>query len=157
MKLAEAILLGSTITYQTRGSLFGFETFGFETEIVGSCALGSALLAVGLVNQKDSLLTLTVSKPVDLSTAIRRMYPWIMKAVSCPCDNCSEVDVVQNIIIHLNDHHAWERERTAEWVASVEQKEEVANNQEKKGGVLGSQKKNPGKLKSKRVLLPADK
>lgn len=100
MKLSEAILLGSTLRPQCRGELF---------RNGGSCAFGAAAEALG---QQD----------IDS----RALWPWLDLPLTCPV--CGETEGIGAAIVssHLNDSHFWTRERIAEWVATVEPAEVIA-------------------------------
>ena len=96
MKLSDAIILGTTLGPQIFCKYF-------DDEHKGSCALGSAFLAVG---------TTPAVFPFEWEWA--REYK-----MSSPC-GCTGDRPVDAIIVHLNDIHEWTRERIAEWVRTVE-------------------------------------
>jgi hypothetical protein len=109
MKLSEAILLGSTLRPQIKGHLFGDGR---------SCALGAAGEAIG-------------AQPKDCPSSwevIRKEWPWTQVSLfPCPaCWRATGASKALVLIAHLNDFHGWTRQRTAEWVASVEPREEDA-------------------------------
>jgi hypothetical protein len=103
MKLSEAILLGAMMSPQAFRALFRDE---------GACALGAALLAVG-----------PISEPAIRS--VLKRWPWAM-TVSTDCPGCGHSCPVFGVITHLNDTHRWTREQIAEWVASIEPAEVLA-------------------------------
>src|SRR5438128_301309 len=72
----------------------------------GACALGAALLAVGVA-------------PEQAGRSVRRRWPWAF-AVSVDCPSCGRSRLVCEVIVHLNDNHRWTRERIAAWVAGIE-------------------------------------
>lgn len=121
MKLSEAILLGSTMNPQAFGV--------YEDPDGHTCALGAALKAVGFVVHKVLL-------PMDAmvnSTNLAWLFPFLHYYDACP--GCGAANTVFNIIPHLNDDHKWTREQIAEWVATVEPKEEAneLDNRKSKG------------------------
>jgi hypothetical protein len=97
MILSEAIQLGTMMTSQAFRALFRAD---------GACALGAALLAVGVA-------------PEQAGRSVRRRWPWAF-AVSVDCPNCGRSRLVCEVIVHLNDDHRWTRERIAAWVAGIE-------------------------------------
>lgn len=107
LRLSEAMRLGSMLRPQLFCALHSEE---------GSCAAGAALEAVGGLRAKS----------------FGSIWPWTKiqdPALRCP-DVCSFTDLVGeplcviDLIVHLNDHHGWTRERIADWVATVEPPEE---------------------------------
>lgn len=97
MLLSEAIMLGSMATEQCFG--------GMEDEDGRRCALGAAALAIG-----GNIMMLDE-------------FPWLGQAEVCPV--CHESNHASYIIAqHLNDAHRWTRERIADWVATVEPRDE---------------------------------
>jgi hypothetical protein len=102
MRLSEAIRLGAMLGPQTRGPR-------------GLCALNSALAAVGKsVDEIGGLSCTTAAK----------FWPWANKTrATCPaCGESGDADWI--IAMHLNDDHRWTREQIADWVATVEPREE---------------------------------
>lgn len=99
MQLSEAIFLGSKLSKQAFGVLCDHDG--------GTCAYGAALKAIG-------------------GKGIAREWPWIADVThTMPCPECGEVESVGAIpSTHLNDMHRWTRERIADWVATVEPREE---------------------------------
>ena len=97
MILSEAIQLGAMMTSQAFRVLFKAD---------GACALGAALLAVGVA-------------PEQAGRSVRRRWPWAF-AVSVDCPSCGRSRLVCEVIVHLNDDHRWTRERIAAWVAGIE-------------------------------------
>lgn len=101
MKLSEAISLGSMLTPQAVGT--------FEDARGGRCALASAVNAVGR--------SLSVLGNYD-------EWTWTRRSTNCP--ECRRPAPVAYVIIHLNDHHLWNRERIAQWVAEIEPTEDTS-------------------------------
>jgi hypothetical protein len=108
VKLSEAILLGSVTGPQIIGSLSDRDS--------GTCALGAALKACGI-----SIVDL---EDVPVASSV---WPWLSRAQVCPVCREKVREVTYVITNHLNDRHLWSRERIAEWVASVEPKDEQAD------------------------------
>ena len=108
MKLSEAIRLGS---------MMGPQCFGYMRLGEATCALGAAYKALD-----DSVREVSMTD----------IYPWLAKKIICPVDYCSGItEVIFIIAQHLNDDHRWTRERIADWVATVEPKEEIKVVEEK--------------------------
>ena len=98
MKLSEAIRLGAMLDPQVRGAFFTAE---------GTCALGAA--AAALHGDAESLI---------------QAFPVLSTSSTCPaCDRFWFRDSVSGLIMHLNDYHGWSRTRIADWVLSLEEKE----------------------------------
>jgi len=97
MRLSDAIQLGAMITSQAFRALFKGE---------GACALGAALLAVGV-------------SPEEARCAVRKRWPWAF-AVSVDCPSCGRSRLVCQVIVHLNDDHRWDRQEIGAWVAGIE-------------------------------------
>ena len=116
MKLSEAIRLGSMLHPQHFGDMHGWETDGDKIVIASSCALGAAMDAGYLIDIKGLLDTYTIC-PACL--------------VSAP-----PTGRVQATIVHLNELHKWTRERIADWIESIEMREESLSEQSKKDETL---------------------
>ena len=101
MRLSEAISLGSMLTPQAVGT--------FEDARGGRCALASAVDAVGR--------SLSVLGNYD-------EWKWTKRSTNCP--ECQRPAPVAYVIMHLNDHHLWNRERIAQWVAEIEPTEDTS-------------------------------
>lgn len=109
IQMSEAMRLGAMIEPQTFGSLRG--AFG------GSCAIGSALRAVG-ISANDA----------NYSLAIVTCWPWL-KERTCKYPGADpafmgikpgdDIEVYRAIWL-LNDADHWTREQIAEWIASIE-------------------------------------
>jgi hypothetical protein len=97
MRLSDAIQLGAMITPQAFRALFKGD---------GACALGAALLAVGV-------------SPEEARCAVRKRWSWAF-AVSVNCPSCGRSRLVCQVIVHLNDDHRWAREKIGAWVAGIE-------------------------------------
>lgn len=102
MKLSDAIRLGAMLRPQVRGDYF------FAG---GSCAMGAAAEACGIVSSRDPrLLAFEEKTRCDLALLL------------CPaCGAPSRTGT--NVVIHLNDLHHWTREQIADWVETVEPKD----------------------------------
>src|SRR5262249_53334855 len=72
----------------------------------GACALGAALLAVGVA-------------PEQAGRSVRKRWPWAF-AVSVNCPSCRRSRLVCQVIVHLNDDHRWIREEIGAWVGGIE-------------------------------------
>ena len=88
MRLSEAIQLGAMMTSQAFRTLFKGD---------GACALGAALLAVGVA-------------PEQAERSVRKRWPWAF-AVNVNCPRCGRSRLVCEVIVHLNDDHRWTREK----------------------------------------------
>jgi uncharacterized protein YaiE (UPF0345 family) len=99
MRLSEAILEGvKKDGYQTFGTYFDRDEMG---NIVGCCALGAALIAIGMPD-------------ACVSSHFRQNALW-SNSISCP--ECDEMTVVPGAMVpHLNDRHRWTREAIAVWL-----------------------------------------
>ena len=97
MRLSEAIQLGAMMTPQAFRTLFKGD---------GACALGAAMLAVGVA-------------PEQAGRSLRKRWPWAF-AVSVNCPSCGRSHLVCQVIVHLNDDHRWTREKIGAWVAGIE-------------------------------------
>ena len=100
MTLSEAIALGAMTKPQAFGELFRDGR---------SCAWGAALDAIG--------------EPYGYHVSF---WPWVDNISECPDTSCHErmPQEVRYLILHLNDHHRWSREKISDWVATVEPKPE---------------------------------
>lgn len=107
LKLHEAIRLGAMVTVKWTRELFAFDCGG---EIIASCALGSALVALGKTQHGNSSAVMNL---------IEEKFPWVSGFSSCPA--CTASGHLPNIIAHLNDGHLWTREQIADWVETIEQ------------------------------------
>jgi hypothetical protein len=104
VKLSEAIRLGSMLKPQA------FETFFDGT---GTCALGAACEAMGLVPDRWTLDALRAANDLlDLVTVT------LLRGVPCPA--CPVDTKGTNLIPHLNDEHRWTREQIADFVETIE-------------------------------------
>lgn len=113
MRLSEAIFLGSKLIPQAFGQLYdwAWDNVTMKVHKHSSCALGSAMDACG----EERLF------------GIEERYPWAYEAAPTPCPACSNVgSFAVGMIPHLNDTHRWSREKIADWVASIEPKEDPA-------------------------------
>jgi hypothetical protein len=104
MKLSEAIRLGAMLKPQ------GFLSHSCNANAARTCALGAAAQALGEPDGWE-----LYKRYSSLSTHIR----------ACPeCDSQPGPDGGLDIVYHLNDCHKWPRERTADWVATIEAQHE---------------------------------
>lgn len=100
MRLSEAIRLGSMMKPQC---FRGFHRDG------GSCAIGAAADAIGISTDR---------------WALRAAFPLLAEVnVVCPACGRNQMTLHVGMIPHLNDFHNWTRERIADWVETIEQKE----------------------------------
>lgn len=105
--LSDAILLGSKLGPQVFRRLW-------DPATNGTCNIGAAFLATGKMSENLPVLTMLRIFPVlNVPVASSRL----------PCD-CSNdhgiVSTVLDVLEHLNDVERWTRERSAEWVRTVE-------------------------------------
>lgn len=111
MKLSEAIRLGSMVKPQ--GSC---RTSDNPMSGEAVCALGAASEALGHPKEEELRYTL-----------LEAQYPFLHgrhEAVGpCGCEFIRTKDIMC-VIWHLNDTHKWTRERIADWVATIEPKEQ---------------------------------
>lgn len=119
LKLSDAIRLGA---------MYGPQLFGTElSNDGGSCALGSAILAIGAIGipctdqdpdknaRPGNVATVTVTVPWDMS--VKHHCPTCFWKIERP---------LRHLIPHLNDRHRWTREQIADWVATIEAQQESA-------------------------------
>jgi hypothetical protein len=102
MKLSEAISLGSMLTPQAIGT--------FQDARGGRCALASAIDAIG-----------------QSPAAFRSYEEWIWTKRMTNCPACGRMASIPVVIAHLNDQHTWNRDRIAQWVATIEPTEETSS------------------------------
>ena len=124
MRLSEAIRLGAMLKPQG----FGYQSIDWM-RVPATCAYGAALEAVGEVQSvqlQESILT--------------KHWPWLKDAgVLCPAKGCvGSCIYVQGMYVvwHLNDIHRWTRERIADYVATVEPREQPGLSELPKTGEL---------------------
>ncbi len=112
MRLSDAIRLGAMLKPQG---------FGFYQTLGGSCAYGAALDAIGVRAERQNTIeddTITALFPIS---AARTRCP------ICTPDERAAFEPVRDVdsaITHLNDDHRWTREQIADFVASIECREE---------------------------------
>lgn len=119
LAFSEAMRLGAMLKPQMFGAMFRRQTdIAAPGDVLGlrrlpdaSCAVGGALDAVGLQRAFREMDAGEFKALVDL-------WPVLFKPAMCPA--CGISGAVVNIAMHLNDHHRWTRERTADWVATIE-------------------------------------
>lgn len=105
MKLSEAIRLGAMLTPQGIGGYF---------DQVGTCALGAASEALGMVPAIEE----TNGRPHVPYNELSAVYPWLERQVMHPVRGEELSGCV--VIYTLNDVNCWTREQIADWVESVE-------------------------------------
>lgn len=128
MRLSEAIILGASLHPQDFNVLGKID---HDNVLLSTCALGAAMEAISL-SVVDALV-FGIAPLVDV-------YPWLRLFGTCPQPSCQHSNHFYSIIAHLNDIHKWTREQIAEWVSTVEPKEE-GNGELDKGhceGICGS-------------------
>lgn len=112
VRLSEAIRLGGTLKPQGFGNLY------YEGK---TCAWGAAFDAVGelqnVMSAYDSIGPFALFHALEEA---HKHWTWCLtKVASCPeCGRSLTVEYV--ISICLGDKHHWTRERTADWVESIE-------------------------------------
>lgn len=101
--LSEAIRLGAMQRPQTRGTYYDY---------LGTCALGAALDAIGLLRQE----------PSDRLLQLQAAFPILRDEVTLPvvAPDPFRYDLA-SAIIALNDQRLWTREAIADWVETLEQ------------------------------------
>ena len=124
MKISEAIRLGAMLRRQA------FHTV-YDPDDQTSCALGAAAEAIGALD--------TTQRNAYTADAQSKAQVWLhWKHVEVPCPLCGlDYDVsrnfrstfhcIQAVIVHLNNDHRWTRERIADFVATVEATQELAD------------------------------
>ena len=108
MRFSEAVRLGALMHPQSFG--------GMRDSKGGTCALGSALDAIGALTSK-------AGGPGAMDDFIRIMTIWpaLGKRAAVPCPaGCSlskhfEANRTTAMVWHLNDRHSWTREAIADW------------------------------------------
>ena len=107
LKLSEAIRLGATLHPQATGVYAVGNAHG---EVLATCALGAALVAIG-------------QNPMIASELDDIPAEWIPPGgFLCPaCLYGDYSNHLDNMVGHLNDDHHWTREQIADWVETVEQ------------------------------------
>jgi len=106
MRLHEAIRLGAMNKPQGRGSF---------NSAWGTCAIGAALDAVGLLSKEQ----------VNMATAVRQ-WPVLDKYIQHPRCNLAYIQPLRMTIVELNDVHGWTRERIAEGLQPIEETYEAS-------------------------------
>lgn len=109
MKLSEAIRLGSFLRPQGQNDYF--------TEAGGSCAVGAALEATGVPFMHSTC-------GVYLKGEALGRWDWLRQLIHCPAGCTHYHSMVADTIAHVNDSHAWSRERIADWIATIEPAEQ---------------------------------
>lgn len=107
MKLSEAIRLGGMSHPKIIGDPFHFDNNGV---IVGTCAVGSALVAIGKAGVGNN----------RAYPSLLREFPWLSNP-GYVCPVCGSKSHTLEVIWHLNDIHDWTRESIADWVTTIEE------------------------------------
>lgn len=143
MRLSEAIRLGAMTRPQAFGALSkSRRVSGWRGLLLGqremtTCAIGAAIEAGGIGTKpytatadyegwrgskvKAGATVQVLDIPQSWENVWNSCHP-------CPMDCCASLvfESVSRLIPHLNDVHGWTRERIADWVESVERKQESA-------------------------------
>lgn len=104
MKLSEAMRLGSMALPPIYGPVF---EDGDDGKPCGACAIGSALYAVGRLEE-----------PYNFTDHFADQWPWTADSVTHPTLRYSTT--LTNAIAHLFERERWTREAIADWVQSIE-------------------------------------
>jgi hypothetical protein len=117
MRLSEAIRLGSAISHQIYGE--------WHSKDGGSCAMGSAFVALGKSVPLGSLCINNVASNIAREfplTVARVMLPDEFPAIDemvCADKHTRPMSLLY-AITHLNDRHLLTREQIADWVEKLE-------------------------------------
>ncbi len=106
MRLSDAIRLGAMLHPQCFGAL---NVMALETQrVLRTCALGAA-------------------EEAGYDTSPLRENLFLEARAQCPAGCMLTGQTwLRDTITHLNDDHRWTREQIADWVASIERREESA-------------------------------
>ena len=108
MKLSEAIRLGAMMGKPTIQTWMG--------EDGSSCAFGSVMLAHGF---RDGQL-------MEAVAYLKMKYAILRITVRCPVAQCEVLHDLELMITHVfHRHDDWSRERIADWIETLEAKEEA--------------------------------
>ena len=110
MRLSDAIRRGAKMRPQNIGSFFSEKGSG------STCALGAAAEGCGVLGA-----CLNSSSLYPLNNRWPMMYDSHHES---PCGCIPTGWMLHNQIAHLNDIHKWSREAIAEWVETIENKQE---------------------------------
>jgi hypothetical protein len=104
----------------------------YDTETGGTCANGAALEAIFGIPFTNELL---LERWDEVMTVLRDNYSKSLNHdvfLPCNCEELTDVDSkyavqgtvhrLDNIVVHLNNHHRWTREAIADWLESEEEK-----------------------------------
>lgn len=122
MRFSEAIRLGAMNEPQCKGSFHMEVSYpagpGEVLKIprvisTASCALGSAMKAVGIAADLS---------PCEIVEALALHFgrPLLRSILEAPCPVCGVASRSYNSVAHLNNKHDWTRERIADWVEGFE-------------------------------------
>jgi len=117
MKLSEAIRLGAMLKPQAFGSLFNG---------MGTCALGAAADAVGILDTDTHWFKRDKRAPEHWKPVATSMAECPQCGADWPLPRTGAFTKrdVQTAVVHLNNDHRWTRERIADWVATIEAQQE---------------------------------
>lgn len=122
LRLATAIRKGVEADGpQVRGTLFRVNRKG---KITGCCALGAAMIGVGLVDPAGTYDPYD-DDAFDDGKLDRLITDGLKNVGSCPVKGCKNLfhntdgNTLIELVPHLNDEHKWSRERIAEWAEGV--------------------------------------
>ena len=110
LKLSAAIRIGAKMNPQGQRRLYSSEH--------KTCALGAALIGIEITPETIMHESYKLLKPI---------WPILKnKVVDCPaCGYTHEGNGLLDNIWILNDYHDWTREKIADWVETIENKEAV--------------------------------
>lgn len=104
----------------------------FDPDTGGTCANGAALEAIFGVPFTNDLLSERYGEVTDVMRNHYKQSLGHYVELPCQCDSLEDgpLDVVtygrthrlDNIVVHLNNHHKWTREQIADWLESEEEK-----------------------------------
>lgn len=126
MKMSEAIFLGASLTKQAVNKFFVRE----HGVVVSTCAIGGALIAINALEEIGDFGD--ENNDFNVTPAIRKRWSWALDDFitpqlfhqPCPAHCLGFLRTPVEMIAHLNDNHEWSRERIADWVATIEPKDE---------------------------------
>lgn len=111
LKLSEAIRLGAMLKPQSRTNMIDRDG--------GTCALGSALDAIGELPSYETWSGMPSTAACEvLVNALWRAWPMLRSTVTHPLDGMEWS--VGAIVPSLNDDYRWTREAIADWVETIE-------------------------------------
>lgn len=123
MKLSEAIRLGATVSHQIYGAL--------KDRNGGTCAWGSALHAIGILDRVNMLCTLQDEQLPKDWVLLKGEISFCPEEVCRFHDHTNPLFDMEGCIAHLNDEHKWTREQIADWVQTIEDQLEQSSSEAK--------------------------